>query len=237
MSELSRRKFLQQTGRGLAATGVAGWMLRADATPTPTSPDASEAEKILIEMGPPPAVVVSARGDLTVTKTNPLGPFYRSGAPFRAKVCPPFEPGNVLIVSGRLWGFDTKRPLSGVVLDVWQVDINGNYSAGNGDFKNRARLLTAEDGHYEFETIHPVAYQPNPNMWRSAHIHFIAQAPNYKRLVSEMFFHGDPRQEADPMFHASLAVPVERREVNGKMVEFAVFDIVLEAENGVKKSG
>jgi len=38
------------------------------------------------------------------------------------------------------------------------------------------------------------------------------------------------------MFHAALAVPVERREVNGKMVEFAVFDIVLEAENGAKKS-
>jgi len=95
----------------------------------------------------------------------------------------------VLIVSGRVWGFDTKRPLTGVVLDVWQVDINGNYSAGSGDFK------------------------------------------------SEMFFQGDPRQDADPMFHAALAVPVTRREVNGKMAEFAVFDIVLEAENGAKKSG
>lgn len=236
MRPLSRRKFLQQTGLGLAATGVSGWMLRADATPTPTSSDASEAEKILIEMGPPPATVVAARGDWAVTKTNPLGPFYRSGAPFRAKVSPPFEPGNVLIVSGRVWGFDTKRPLAGVVLEIWQVDIQGNYSAGNGDFKNRARLLTAEEGYYEFETIHPVAYQPNPNMWRSPHIHFIAQKPDYKHLVSEMFFHGDPRQEADPMFQASLAVPVTRREINGKMVEFAVFDIVLEAESDAKKS-
>jgi len=44
MSKLTRRKFLEQTGFGLATAGVAGWILRANATPTPTSPDASEAE-------------------------------------------------------------------------------------------------------------------------------------------------------------------------------------------------
>ena len=153
----------------------------------------------------------------------------KSGAPFRAKVCPPFEPGNVLVVSGRVWAFETKKPLPGVVLDLWQVDHQGRYSSGNGDFKNRARLLTAEDGTFEFETIHPVAYQPNANMWRSPHIHFIAQAPGYPRLVSEMFFAGDPKQDVDGLFHPALVVPVERKEINGKMVEWAIFDIVLAA--------
>ncbi len=228
MSELSRRLFLKETG--LAALGVAGLVLRADAAPTPTSHDAAEAEKILIEMGPPPKATVAVRGDLKQTVARELGPFYKTGAPFRAKVCPPFEPGNVLVVSGRVWAFDTKKPLPGAVLDIWQVDDQGRYSAGNGDFKNRARLLTAEDGYFEFETIHPVPYQPNANMWRSPHIHFIAQCQGYQRLVSEMFFAGDPKQDVDWLFHPALVVPVEPKEINGRPVEFAVFDIVLASE-------
>jgi catechol 1,2-dioxygenase len=228
MSELSRRKFLKQTG--WATLGAAGLVLRADAAPTPTSHDAAEAEKILIEMGPPPKATVAMRGDLKQTVARELGPFYKTGAPFRAKVCPPFEAGNVLVVSGRVWAFDTKKPLPGAVLDLWQVDNEGRYSSGNGDFKNRARLLTTEDGYYEFETIHPVPYQPNSNMWRSPHIHFIAQCQGYQRLVSEMFFAGDPKQDVDWLFHPALVVPYERKEINGKAVEFAVFDIVLTSE-------
>ena len=227
MNEFTRRTFLKQAG--LAALGATGLVLRADAAPTPTSPDAAEAEKILIEMGPPPKTVAMARGDLQQTVSRELGPFYKTGAPFRAKVCPPFEPGKALVVSGRVWGFDTRKPLPGVLLDVWQVDHHGRYSAGDGDFKNRARLLTAEDGSYEFETIHPVAYQPNANMWRSPHIHFIAQGTGYQRLVSEMFFKGDPRQDVDWLIHPELVVPYERKEINGQQVEFAIFDIVLAA--------
>jgi len=141
----------------------------------------------------------------------------------------------VLVISGRVWAFDTKKPLAGALLDLWQVDHQGRYSVGNSDFKNRARLLTAEDGAYEFETIHPVPYQPNPQMWRSPHIHFIAQCNGYQRLISEMFFKDDPKQDVDWLFHPALVVPVERKEINGQPVEFAVFDIVLAADAGGNK--
>ncbi len=60
MNEFTRRAFLQRTG--LAAIGAAGLVLRADAAPTPTSHDAEEAEKILIEMGPPSKTTVAMRG-------------------------------------------------------------------------------------------------------------------------------------------------------------------------------
>ncbi|HEX6278982.1 MAG TPA: hypothetical protein VFZ49_03105 [Pyrinomonadaceae bacterium] len=212
---MERRNFL-----GLAAAGVSGLVLRSDAMPTPRSHDAELAESMH-----------AGTDDLKLTVSRELGPFYRSGAPYRAKLTPPFEPGTVLIVTGRIWSYGTKKPIASASLDLWQVDNQTkDYSNGNGDFKNRARLLTDEQGAYEFETVHPVPYSPGVNFWRSPHIHFIATAPGHKRLVSELFFKGDEKQDIDTLFHASLAMPVEKRRVNGQPYESVVFDIVLEAE-------
>ena len=121
------------------------------------------------------------------TTASSAGPFYAKGAPFRAKVTPPHAAGVPLIVSGRVWGLDTRRPLGGAVLDIWQVDnrtrtySKGGGASGNGgeagDFSNRCRVVASESGYYEFETVHPVWYTPNPNdpsFVRSPHIHFIA---------------------------------------------------------------
>ncbi len=222
---MKRRDFLQQTGFGLAMVGASSFILRSDARPTPRSLDAAEAETIFSE--------VSGAGldDLKPTVARDIGPFYRSGAPYRAKLTPPFEPGTVLVVSGRVWSFETKKPLPNAALDLWQVDNQtADYSAGNGDFKNRTRLTADESGAFEFETVHPIPYAPGPNFWRAPHIHFIATAAKHKQLVSEMFFKGDAKQDVDRLFHASLAVPIVKKSINGKEYETAVFDIVLEAE-------
>ena len=225
---MKRRAFLQQTGFGLAMIGASGLVLRSDARPTPRSLDASEAETLFKEMS---GVKLDDKTDLKPTVSRDLGPFYRSGAPYRAKLTPPFEPGTVLVVTGRIWSFETKKPVAGAALDLWQVDNQtADYSKGNGDFKNRARLVTDESGAFEFETVHPIPYNPSPDFWRSPHIHFIATAARHKRLVSEMFFKGDAKQDIDRLFHPSLAVPVQKKTVNGKEYETVLFDIVLEAE-------
>ncbi len=221
---MKRRAFLQQAGFGLGVIGASGLVLHSDARPTPRSPDASEAETLFEE--------ISGAGadDLKPTVARELGPFYRAGAPFRAKLTPPFEPGTVLVVTGRVWSFETKKPIPSAALDLWQVDNQtASYSAGVGDFKNRARLVTDEAGAFEFETVHPIPYSPSRNFWRSPHIHFIATAAGYKRLVSEMFFKGDAKQDVDGLFHPALAVPVQKKTVNGKEYETVIFDIVLEA--------
>lgn len=225
---MKRRDFLQQTGFGLAMIGASGLVLRSDARPTPRSLDATEAETLFSEIS---AASLGDKTDLKPTVSRDLGPFYRSGAPFRAKLTPPFESGTVLVVTGRIWSFETKKPLANAALDLWQVDNQtADYSAGNGDFKNRARLVTDESGAFEFETVHPIPYNPSPNFWRSPHIHFIATAAKHKQLVSEMFFKGDAKQDIDRLFHPSLAVPIVKKNINGKEYETAVFDIVLEAE-------
>jgi catechol 1,2-dioxygenase len=222
---MKRRDFIQQTGFGLAMIGVSGLILPADARPTPQSLNAADAETIFNEISS------ASLDDLKPTVSRELGPFYRTGAPYRAKLTPPFEPGTVLVVTGRVWSFETKKPLPNVTLDLWQVDNQtANYSAGNGDFKNRARLVADESGAFEFETVHPIPYMPGPNFWRSPHIHFIANAPKHRQLVSEMFFKGDPKQDVDQLFHPSLVAPIYKKTVNNKEFESVIFDIVLEAE-------
>ena len=66
-----------------------------------------------------------APAQFAATEDNILGPFYRRGAPFRAKITPPLEPGTVLLVRGRVWGADTRKPLVNAVLDVWQANAKG----------------------------------------------------------------------------------------------------------------
>lgn len=218
---MKRREFLQKSSVGLAMFGVSGLVLRSDAKPTPRSLDANEAEETFASF--------EDSDDLKPTLSRSEGPFYRKGSPFRAKMTPPFEPGVVLVVTGRIWSYETKKPLPNTILDLWQVDNQtDSYSSNKGDFKNRARLITNEEGFYEFETVHPKPYLAGPNFWRSPHIHFIALANGHKKLTSEMFFKGDPKQKIDPLFHSSLTVPIKKKKINSKEFESAVFDIVLE---------
>jgi catechol 1,2-dioxygenase len=163
----------------------------------------------------------------------PYGPFYKTGAPFRGKLSLPGELGTQFVLSGRVWAFDTKRPLSGVVLDFWHVDMQEKYSNGTTDFRNRGRLVSAEGGYYELESIRPIPYRPNPQrapeFWRCAHFHLLALCPGYQPLVTEIHFQGDPKK-SDPMYRPENAIFVEEKKVNGTTFQTGVFDIVLERE-------
>ena len=229
MVDSKRRTFLQQSAVGLATLGVSGLILRCDAQPTqPITRDNSD--QILIQMGSPQQEV-TAKTDLHKITTLPYGPFYRTGAPFRGKLSLPGEAGTTFVLSGRVWGFDTKRPLPGVVLDFWHVDMHEKYSDGVSDFRNRGRVVSFESGQYEVESIRPIPYRPNaagaPDFWRCAHFHLVAVCPGYQPLVTEIHFKDDPKK-SDPMYRAENAMSVEERTVNGKVFQTGVFDLVLE---------
>jgi catechol 1,2-dioxygenase len=234
MVESNRRKFLQQSTLGLTAAAVggagAGLILRADAEPTRVIAAEPESNRVLIQMGPPPKVDVTG-SDLKKVTPQPLGPFYRQGAPFRGKLSLPGEAGTTFILSGRVWALDTRRPLPGVVLDFWHVDMKEKYSDGVTDFRNRGRLISSETGAYELESIRPIPYRPNPSgdFWRCAHFHLLAVCPGYKSLITEIHFLNDPKK-SDPMYRIENAIAVEKRNVAGQAFETGVFDIVLERE-------
>ncbi|HJU94050.1 MAG TPA: hypothetical protein VJ656_14010 [Pyrinomonadaceae bacterium] len=236
MFDSTRRTFIQQTAAGLAAIGVSGLVLRSDARPT-QEVNRDKSDRVLIQMAPMQPELIVAKGELKKVTPQPYGPFYRPGAPFRGKLSLPGEPGTTFILSGRVWAYDTKRPLPGTVLDFWHVDMQEKYSNGTTDFRNRGRLISSETGQYEVECVRPIPYRPNPtgapDFWRCAHFHLVAVCPGYQPLITEIHFQGDPKKN-DPMFRAENAIAVEERTINGKVFQTGVFDVVLEPEPASK---
>jgi protocatechuate 3,4-dioxygenase beta subunit len=236
MVNTRRRIFLQQTGIGLAAIGVSGLVLRGDAQPTQEI-TRDQSERVLIQMGATKNGATAA-ADLKKVTPFPYGPFYRTGAPFRGKLSLPGEAGTTFVLSGRVWGFDTKRPLAGVVLDFWHVDMQEKYSNGTTDFRNRGRLISSETGAYELESIRPIPYRPNPQgapeFWRCAHFHLVAVCPGYQPLITEIHFLGDAKK-SDPMYRVENAIAVQDRTTNGIAFQSGVFDVVLERETESKR--
>ena len=232
---VSRREFFRG---GLAAAGVAGLTLRADALPTLPSGtlDHYPPFRVLAET-PLPATDPGKLADAArPTQDNILGPYFREGAPYRAKITPPLVKGVTMLIRGRVWGFDTKKPLANAVLDIWQADADGRYDnddpkrpPATGVYVNRARVLTDETGYYEYETIHPGPYQIGPDAWRPAHIHYLVRKAGYANLITQLYFKGDKFNAKDEFIKASLIITLEPAKVNGSAIETGVFDVVLAA--------
>ena len=238
MSGTSRRNFLQKSSVALALTGAGSLLLADDTVPTPASGELGEYGRYLTEHDGAAAArktrLPRPTGKWAATEDNILGPFHRGGAPYRAKISPPLAHGKVLLVRGRVWALDTRRPLAGAVLDVWQANSTGRYDNDDprnppkeGIFVYRARLLTDENGYYEYETIHPGAYRIGPDRWRPSHIHYLVRADGYRKLVTQLYFAGDARNETDDFIKPSLIVDFQQHKTDAGTYEHGTFDIVL----------
>lgn len=118
--------------------------------------------------------------------------------------------GQRINVSGRLLTGDG-QPIGGQLIEVWQCNAAGRYAHDadqhpaplDPNFTGAGRCLTAPDGSYRFVTIRPGAYpwQNHPNAWRPAHIHFSVFGRTFaERLITQMYFPGDPLLDYDPIF-------------------------------------
>ena len=66
-------------------------------------------------------------------------------------------------------------------------------------------VTDAKDGYYKFITVKPGAYPwgNHHNAWRPAHIHFSLFGHSFlSRLVTQMYFPGDPLFPYDPIFNS-----------------------------------
>ncbi|MEO6725556.1 MAG: hypothetical protein ABIP14_09665 [Blastocatellia bacterium] len=98
-------------------------------------------------------------------------------APSKIAITSKDEPGERLIVSGKVFGKDGRTPLTGASVYVYHTDAKGLYTPDTNDNKNprlRGYLRTDEQGRYEFATIKPGHY---PNNTIPAHIHYVVTAP------------------------------------------------------------
>ena len=154
--------------------------------------------------------------------------------------------GERIIVRGRVLDGDG-RPVRNSLIEIWQANAAGRYTHHldrhpaplDPNFSGAGRCLTDDEGRYRFVTIKPGAYpwKNHDNAWRPAHIHFSLFGSAFRsRLITQMYFPGDPLFEHDPIFQS-----VRDREAQQRLIstfdlettrpEWALgyrFDIVLE---------
>lgn len=158
----------------------------------------------------------------------------------------PGEPlGERIIVTGRVLD-ESGRPLRDTLIEIWQANAAGRYRHRNDqheapldpNFTGCGRMLTDSEGRYRFTTIKPGAYpwRNHPNAWRPAHIHFSLLGPAFvTRLVTQMYFPGDPLLPYDPIFNSTADEKARNRmistfDLETTQPEFALgfrYDIVL----------
>jgi protocatechuate 3,4-dioxygenase beta subunit len=157
--------------------------------------------------------------------------------------------GERIIVTGRVLDGDG-RPVRDSLVEIWQANAAGRYTHQSDqhpapldpNFAGAGRCLTDGEGWYRFVTVKPGAYpwKNHDNAWRPAHIHFSLFGEAFRsRLITQMYFPGDPLFEQDPIFQS-----VRDRDAGQRMIstfdlettqpEWALgykFDIVLEGRD------
>jgi protocatechuate 3,4-dioxygenase, beta subunit len=153
--------------------------------------------------------------------------------------------GEKMILVGRIVD-ENGKPVRRSLVEIWQANASGRYhhpgdqheAPLDPNFHGGGRCLTDDDGNYRFVTIKPGSYpwQNHPFAWRPAHIHFslLGNAP-VQRLVTQMYFPGDPLLEYDPVYHSVPDAEAARRMISSYVPDIGIegialgyrFDIVL----------
>lgn len=163
--------------------------------------------------------------------------------------------GERIIVTGRILDSDG-RPVRHTLVEVWQANAAGRYVDTADDhpapldpnFTGAGRCLTDTEGTYRFVTVRPGAYpwRNHQNAWRPAHIHFSLFGPRLaSRVVSQMYFPGDPLIPFDPILNS---IPdsrgrdrlVARLDMESSVPEWALsyrWDVVLRGREATPMEG
>jgi protocatechuate 3,4-dioxygenase, beta subunit len=153
--------------------------------------------------------------------------------------------GQRIIVFGQVRDSDG-RPVPDTLIEIWQTNAAGRYRHSrehhpaplDPNFDGIGRTITDAGGRYRFITIQPGSYPwgNHYNAWRPAHIHFSLFGRAFtQRLVTQMYFEGDPLLAYDPIYQSVPDVKaregmIARFSMEDTQPEWALayrFDIVL----------
>jgi protocatechuate 3,4-dioxygenase beta subunit len=157
--------------------------------------------------------------------------------------------GERIIVSGHVTD-ENGHPVPNTLIEIWQCNAAGRYRHQNDNhdapldpnFSGAGRVLTDREGRYRFVTVKPGAYpwRNHHNAWRPAHIHLSLFGRAFvTRLVTQMYFPGDPLLPFDPIFNSTANEKAHNRLIadfdwDTTVPEQALgyrFDIVLRGRN------
>jgi protocatechuate 3,4-dioxygenase, beta subunit len=157
--------------------------------------------------------------------------------------------GERMILTGQVLDGDG-RPVRNSLVELWQANAAGRYvHAGDWhpapldpNFTGAGRCLTDDEGRYRFVTVKPGAYpwKNHDNAWRPAHIHLSLFGQAFRsRLITQMYFPGDPLFDQDPIFQSVRDPKARQRLISSFDLETTEpewalgykFDIVLEGRN------
>ena len=153
--------------------------------------------------------------------------------------------GERVIVHGHVLDEDA-RPVANTLVEIWQANACGRYMHHSDqhpapldpNFTGAGRVITDDEGRYRFVSVKPGAYpwRNHHNAWRPAHIHFSLFGHAFvQRLVTQMYFPGDPLLPLDPIFNsvedaAARARTISSFDLDNTVPDWALcyrFDIVL----------
>ena len=163
--------------------------------------------------------------------------------------------GERIIVAGTITDEDG-RPVPHTMVEVWQANATGRYDHPGDqhdapldpNFRGVGRVFTDAAGRYSFVSIRPGAYPwPNHrNAWRPTHIHFSYFGPAFAtRLITQMYFPGDPLLAFDPIFNGVPDIAARDRLVAAfdqdiTQADYALgyrFDVVLRGRGATPMEG
>lgn len=213
MNETSRfsRRSILTAGAGIAASVVAASVVARPAEVTPANPE-----------GPfyPKHQQVDKDTDLTLI----------DGHTERAQ-------GQVIRVTGQVLD-DQGQPIEGALVDIWQANSHGRYHHEDDpspapedlNFQGWGMVKTDSEGRYAFTTIKPSAYKAEEDWTRPPHIHYKVSRRGYHEITTQMYFAGEPLNEADLLLKAVAEderhlLVVDFQEIDG--VPRGHFPIVL----------
>ena len=160
--------------------------------------------------------VARAAGDRLATPHQTEGPFFpKRDQPDKDVDLTRIEghsaqaEGKVIMVKGVIVDDDMK-PVSGALIDVWQANVHGRYDHEDDpnpapldpNFQSWAKMVTGDDGAYEFKTIVPGAYKVEGSWSRPPHIHFKIAKRGYHELTTQMYFAGEKLNDDDQILQA-----------------------------------
>ena len=163
--------------------------------------------------------------------------------------------GERIVVHGRVLD-EAGRPVPDTLIEIWQANAGGRYrhvndgylAALDPNFGGCGRVMSDGEGRYAFRTIRPGPYpwRNNGSDWRPAHIHLSIFGEAFaQRLVTQMYFPGDPLLDHDPIYNAVPEAAARERligrfDLEATRPEWALgyaFDIVLGGRRATPAEG